>query len=93
MGGCRPGRGGGGLGPLPPRRGTSVSWVMTETPRGQVFSNVLANLLAPHPDIAASASPCSTAPTTPPPRYGSWNRTAVTPPSPLQDAVSAGPGT
>jgi hypothetical protein len=31
---------------------TSVSWVMTEAPRGQVFSNVLANLLAPHPDIA-----------------------------------------
>jgi hypothetical protein len=30
----------------------SVSWVMTEAPRGQVFSNVLANLLAPHPDIA-----------------------------------------
>ena len=25
---------------------------MTEAPRGQVFSNVLANLLAPHPDIA-----------------------------------------
>ncbi len=31
---------------------TSVSWVMTEAPRGQVLSNVLANLLAPHPDIA-----------------------------------------
>jgi hypothetical protein len=31
---------------------TSVSWVMTEAPRGQVFSNVLSNLLAPHPDIA-----------------------------------------
>jgi len=31
---------------------TSVSWVMTEAPRGQVFSSVLANLLAPHPDIA-----------------------------------------
>ena len=31
---------------------TSVSWIMTEAPRGHVFSNVLANLLAPHPDIA-----------------------------------------
>ncbi len=65
---------------------------MTEAPRGQVFSNVLANLLAPHPDIARKPSPSSTALTTRRPRYGSWNRTAVTPPSPLQDAVSAGPG-
>ena len=30
----------------------SVSWVMTEAPRGQVFSSVLSSLLAPHPDIA-----------------------------------------
>ena len=30
----------------------SVSWMMTEAPRGHVFCSVLANLLAPHPDIA-----------------------------------------
>lgn len=29
----------------------SVTWSMTEAPRGDVFSSVLADLLAPHPDI------------------------------------------
>jgi hypothetical protein len=29
----------------------SVTWSMTSAPRGEVFSNVLAQLLAPHPDI------------------------------------------
>src|SRR5690606_36734262 len=32
--------------------GTSVSWTMTEAPRGNVQSSVLRRLLAPHPDIA-----------------------------------------
>ena len=30
----------------------SVSWMMSEAPRGHVFSSVLSGLLAPHPDIA-----------------------------------------
>lgn len=30
----------------------SVSWMMSEPPRGHVFSSVLSGLLAPHPDIA-----------------------------------------
>jgi hypothetical protein len=30
----------------------SVSWMMSEPPRGHVFSGVLNGLLAPHPDIA-----------------------------------------
>ena len=30
----------------------SVSWMMSEAPRGHVFSSVLSSLLAPHPDIA-----------------------------------------
>jgi hypothetical protein len=30
----------------------STSWLMSEAPRGHVFSSVLAGLLAPHPDIA-----------------------------------------
>jgi hypothetical protein len=29
----------------------SVTWSMTEAPRGEVFSSVLTDLLAPHPDI------------------------------------------
>jgi hypothetical protein len=29
----------------------SVTWSMTEAPRGEVFSSVLADLLAPHPDV------------------------------------------
>lgn len=29
----------------------SVTWSMTEAPRGEVYSSVLADLLAPHPDI------------------------------------------
>lgn len=31
---------------------TSVTWAMSQAPRGLVFSNVLAKLLAPHRDIA-----------------------------------------
>ncbi|WP_406299968.1 hypothetical protein OG948_32870 [Embleya sp. NBC_00888] len=29
----------------------SVTWAMSDAPRGEVFSNVLARLLGPHPDI------------------------------------------
>ncbi|MGY1822664.1 SCO6880 family protein [Geodermatophilus sp. SYSU D00079] len=29
----------------------SVTWSMTEAPRGEVFSSVLADLIAPHPDV------------------------------------------
>ncbi|MGK5110945.1 MULTISPECIES: SCO6880 family protein [unclassified Geodermatophilus] len=29
----------------------SVTWSMTEAPRGEVYSSVLADLIAPHPDI------------------------------------------
>jgi hypothetical protein len=29
----------------------SVTWSMTEAPRGEVFSSVLADLVAPHPDV------------------------------------------
>lgn len=32
--------------------GTSITWAMTQAPRGLVFSNVLAPLLAPHRDVA-----------------------------------------
>lgn len=32
--------------------GTSVSWSMSEAPRGVVLSSVLSQLLAPHPDVA-----------------------------------------
>lgn len=32
--------------------GLSTSWQMSEAPRGLVYSSVLRNLLAPHPDIA-----------------------------------------
>ena len=31
---------------------TSVTWAMSQAPRGVVYSSVLAKLLAPHPDIA-----------------------------------------
>lgn len=31
--------------------GTSVTWAMTQPPRGEVFSSVLGSLLAPHQDI------------------------------------------
>ncbi|MGY1594680.1 SCO6880 family protein [Geodermatophilus sp. SYSU D00708] len=31
--------------------GLSVTWSMTEAPRGEVYSSVLADLVAPHPDI------------------------------------------
>jgi hypothetical protein len=30
---------------------TSITWVMSQAPRGVVYSSVLAKLLAPHPDI------------------------------------------
>ena len=30
----------------------SMSWMMSEAPRGHVFSGILASILAPHPDIA-----------------------------------------
>ena len=29
----------------------SISWMMTQAPRGEVFSSVLSQLVAPHPDI------------------------------------------
>jgi hypothetical protein len=29
----------------------SVTWSMTEAPRGEVFSSILADLVAPHPDV------------------------------------------
>lgn len=32
--------------------GTSITWSMSEAPRGIVMSGVLARLLAPHPDVA-----------------------------------------
>jgi hypothetical protein len=30
----------------------SITWAMSEAPRGEVFSSVLARLVSPHPDIA-----------------------------------------
>lgn len=30
---------------------TSMTWAMTQPPRGEVYSNVLGSLLSPHPDI------------------------------------------
>lgn len=32
--------------------GVSVSWMMSEAPRGEVYSSILHQLLSPHPDIA-----------------------------------------
>lgn len=32
--------------------GSSITWIMTDAPRGHVFSSVLGRLVGPHPDIA-----------------------------------------
>jgi hypothetical protein len=76
----------------------SVSWSMTSPPRGEVFSCILASLLAPHPDIdrppaswrPTNATPASERPpTTVPPhdRSVSWAppkpRPARRPPGPV----------
>ena len=57
--------------------GVSRTWMLTLAPRGTVRSRVLRGMLEAAPGPGASGSPCSTAPSTPPPRRGSSRRTGA----------------